>query len=80
MSVNKTISDSMLLMWCKKCWKYLEFSQIKSGSKAATKKKVTSKIAKSPEQEAFEEFADFYLFPHEFLCLASNALHRLEVV
>ena len=79
-SVNKTISDSMLLMWGKKCWKFLDFASIKSDSKAAAKKRVHSKVPKTPEQEVFEEFSDFYLFAHEFLCLASNSISRLEIV
>ena len=64
----------MLLMWGKKCWKFLDFASIKSDSKAAAKKRVHSKVPKTPEQEVFEEFSDFYLFAHEFLCLASNSI------
>jgi hypothetical protein len=28
MAVNKVISEPMLVMWCKKCWKFLDYAQI----------------------------------------------------
>ena len=37
MSVNKIISNSMLIMWIKKCWKYMDFAQIISNSKSKKK-------------------------------------------
>jgi hypothetical protein len=39
--------------------------------------------AKKAEQsisETFEEMQDFFIFPHEFLCLACNASDRLELL
>jgi hypothetical protein len=80
MSVGKTVSTSMFIMWCKKCWKYLDYAYIKCESKSAMKKKHSFKGSKSPEQEAIDEFAEFYIFAHEFLCLAANSISRSNIV
>jgi hypothetical protein len=68
------------MMWCKKCWKFLDSAHSNSEAKTGPKKKVNSKVIKTKEQEAFDDFSNFYIFPHEFLCLASNNIDRLAVI
>jgi hypothetical protein len=29
---------------------------------------------------SFNEFSDFYIFPHEFLCLSANSHNRDEIM
>ena len=29
---------------------------------------------------SYNEFQDFYIFPHEFLCLAANSHNRNEII
>jgi hypothetical protein len=77
MPLNRAMPQSMLIMWCKKCWRYLECSEIKMKSGGNTKKKRPDDAC--IHCHTFEEFSDFFIFPHEFLCLLCNANDRMNL-
>ena len=39
MPLSRALPQSMFIMWCKKCWKYLECAEIKMKSGGSIKKK-----------------------------------------
>jgi hypothetical protein len=114
------------MIWCKRCWKFLECAKIKvkQGQKAQIHKKsevkqnqettlsdgkvgsqksgkgkddvsdknkasqeiVDKNLLQNEEHKSakilqnVDEFKDFYLFPHEYLCLACNSFERLDIM
>lgn len=75
MPLSRVLPTNMFIMWCKKCWRYLECSEIKMKAGGNQKSKKSEVV-----HDTVEEFAEFFIFPHEFLCLTCNSFDRFDLI